>query len=349
MKSFSRRTFLAGSVVTAAGALSACRRGQVGDVLYVMDWAHYIPVRILQLFEREYKIRVQYQAYGSNQEMLLRLRAAEFPWDVAFPCQQYIQPMTEQKLLRRLDHSKLPNLSNLEDAFSKPFWDPQMEYGVPVSWGLTGIAYSRQIQVPIRRWADMWDERLRERLTMLNDPDEVLAAALLKLGLPMNSSEPEHLRLAAEQAIEQKRLLHSYGILESKDRLISGEFQVAQLWSNLAGQAIAASPNINFVFPEEGFPIYAENAVILAGAQNPDGAHAFINFLMIPEVSAMLSEYAYSPSTVRNTKPFLPLPLREDPLLFPNPAEVARGQWFRPQPAEARERRVGWWQQVQTA
>jgi spermidine/putrescine transport system substrate-binding protein len=329
-------------------AFGGCR-ASMGPMLYVMDWAHYIPVRILQIFEREYRIRVQYQAYGSNQEMLLRLRAAELPWDVAFPCQQYIQPMKEQQLLRRLDHSKLPNLGNLEDQFSKPFWDPQLEHCVPVSWGCTGIAYSRQIQMEIRGWADLWDERLRERLTMLNDPDEVLAASLLKLGLPMNSSDPEHLRAAAEQAVEQKRLLHSYGILESKDRLISGEFQVAQLWSNLAGQAIAASPNIQFVFPEEGFPLYAENAVILEKAQNPEAAHAFINFLLLPEVSAMISEYAYSPSTVRNTKPFLPLRLRDDRLLFPKSADISRGQWFQPQPAEARERRAAWWREVQAA
>ncbi|MDZ7639035.1 MAG: spermidine/putrescine ABC transporter substrate-binding protein [Bryobacterales bacterium] len=348
MRKFSRRSLLSAAAAATLGFAGGCGRNG-GETLYVMDWAHYIPVRVLQLFERESGIRVRYQAYGSNDEMLRRLALAELPWDVAFPCQQHLQAMRRRKLLQPLDHAKLPNLSSLSADFAKPFWDPRLEFSVPVSWGCTGIAYSRQLQMKIGKWADLWDERLRERLTMLNDRDEVLAASLLKLGLSLNSSHPEHLRAAGEEALRQKRLVHSYGTLESKNRLLSGEFQVAQLWSNLAGQAIAAAPNIEFVFPEEGFPVYAENAVVLNTALNSVAAHSFINFLLVPEVAAMLSEFAYTPSTVEGTRKFLPLRLREDPLLFMDPAMLARGQWFKPQETEAQARRQLVWQQILAA
>jgi spermidine/putrescine transport system substrate-binding protein len=349
MKSISRRHFLAGSASVVAGASLAGCGANGFRTLYVLDWVHYIPVNVLQQFERAYQIRVRYRAYGSNQEMLDRLQRAEFPWDIAFPCQQFLPRMRQQGLLVDLDHALLPNLVHLGHPFAKPFWDPGLQYSVPCTWGVTGIAYSRQVQMDIRRWAHLWDERLRERLTMLDDRDEVLGAALLKLGYPVNSSDPGHLAKASAEAIAQKRLVHSYGINESKDRLVSGEFQVSQLWSNLAGQAISASPNLQFVFPDEGFPMYAENAVVLRGAKEPEAAHAFINFLLTPEIAAQVSANAFTSPTVPEARRYLPLRLREDPLLFPSQEVLARGQWMEPHADEALVQRRAAWQRIQAA
>ncbi|MCW5966491.1 MAG: spermidine/putrescine ABC transporter substrate-binding protein, partial [Bryobacterales bacterium] len=303
----------------------------------------------LQQFERNFQVKVRYRAYGSNQEMLDRLQRAEFPWDLAFPCQQFLPRMRRQNLITDLDRSLLPNLANLSPEFRNPFWDVELKDSVPCSWGLTGIAFSRQLQLEIRRWADLWDERLRERLTMLDDRDEVLGAALLKLGYPVNSADPRHMAAASAEAIRQKRLVRSYGITESKDRLVSGEFQVAQLWSNLAGQAMAASPNLEFVFPEEGFPMYAENAVVLRSSAEPELAHAFINFLLTPEIAARISANAYTPSTVPESRRFLPLRLRENPLLFPAEDVLKRGQWLVAQPDDALVLRRAAWQRIQAA
>ncbi len=349
MKPFSRRKFLAGTASTVASVgLGGC--GANGfRTLYVLDWVHYIPVNVLQQFERAFQVRVRYRAYGSNQEMLDRLQRHEFPWDVSFPCQQFLPRMRRQNLITELDHSLLPNLANLGPSFQKPAWDPALQFSVPCTWGVTGIAFSRQLQIKIRCWADLWDERLRERLTMLDDRDEVLGAALLKLGYSVNSADPRQLAAASAESISQKRLVHSYGINESKDRLVSGEFQVSQLWSNLAGQAISASPNLEFVFPEEGFPMYTENAVILNGAKEPVLAHAFINFLLTPEIAAQISANAYTSTTVPDSRRYLPLRLREDPLLFPSDEVLKRGQWLEAQPDEALVLRRAAWQRILSA
>ncbi len=349
MKPISRRSFLAGCTGLGVSAGLAGCGGNGFRTLYVLDWVHYIPVNVLQQFERNFQVKVRYRAYDSNQEMLDRLQRAEFPWDIAFPCQQFLPRMRRQGLLAELDHALLPNLANLAPQFRNPTWDPELKDSVPCSWGLTGIAYSRQLRLEITSWADLWDERLRERLTMLDERDEVLGAALLKLGYPLNSADPRHLAAASAEAIAQKRLVHSYGISESKDRLVSGEYQVSQLWSNLAGQAIAASPNLDFVFPAEGFPMYAENAVVLRTSSQPELAHAFINFLLIPEIAAQISANAFTPSTVPESRRFLPLRLREDPLLFPDAEVLRRGQWFEDQTDEALVLRRAAWQRIQTA
>jgi spermidine/putrescine transport system substrate-binding protein len=343
MNSISRRSFLAGSA-----ALAGCGRNAF-RTLYVLDWVHYIPVNVLQIFERDFGAKVRYRAYGSNQEMLDRLQRVEFPWDIAFPCQQFIPRMLSQELLQPIEHNRIPNLDYLGAEFRRPFWDVDLKYSVPVSWGLTGIAFSRQLRLQVTGWKDLWDERLRERLTMLDDRDEVLGAALLKLGFPVNSADPRHLAAAGAEAIRQKPLVHSYGIVESKDRLVSGEFQVSQLWSNLAGQAISASPNLDFVFPEEGFPIYAENAVLLRTSSEPDLAHAFINFLLTPEISAMVAANAFTAPTVPECRRYLPIRLRDNPILFPPAEFLQRGQWIEAQTDESAVHRRAAWQRVQAA
>lgn len=343
MSSISRRTLLAGSA-----AFSGCRRS-VFRTLYVLDWVHYIPVNVLQIFERDFGVKIRYRAYDSNQEMLARLQRAEFPWDLAFPCHQYLPRMLRDELLQPIDRSLVPNIANLGPEFQKPAWDQDLKHSIPMSWGVTGIAYSRQLPMKITGWKDLWDERLRERMTMLDDQDEVLGAALLKLGFPLNSSDPRHLAAASAEAIRQKSLVHSYGISESKDRLVSGEFQVSQLWSNLAGQAIAASPNLEFLFPEEGFPVYAETAVVLRSSAETELAHSFINFLLNPEVAALITANAFTATTVPESRRFLPMRLRSSPLLFPSVEVMQRGQWFQGQSVEGTVQRRAAWQRIRSA
>ena len=93
-------------------------------------------------------------------------------------------------------------------------------------------------------WADLWDERLRGRMTMLDDPGEVLGACLKKLGCSLNSTNPSELRRAQREAVAQKRLLRAYLNAEVRDQLVAGDVLAAQLWATTAQQAIDASRDL---------------------------------------------------------------------------------------------------------
>ncbi len=71
-------------------------------------------------------------------------------------------------------------------------------------WGATGIAYNTSVAPLPAAWADLWGARLKGRLTMLDDPEEVLGACLLKLRLSYNSTDDGSLRSAEREAIAQK-------------------------------------------------------------------------------------------------------------------------------------------------
>ncbi len=49
---------------------------------------------------------------------------------------------------------------------------------------------------PPQSWADLWSDRYSRRLTMLDDPAEVFAACLKRLGFSINSGDENELKKA---------------------------------------------------------------------------------------------------------------------------------------------------------
>jgi len=335
-----RRAFLAG-----AATLAGCTRDR-RPRLNVFNWSSYVAPDTIANFEAEHGARVRYAIYESNEEMLARVISGNSGWDVVFPTNNYIRPMREFGLLAPLRLEWLPNLGRLEDRFQAPEWDPELRWSVPYMWGATGIVYSRALKPAPAAWADLWSERLGGRLTMLDDPAEVLGAGLKKLGCSLNSTDAGELRRAQREAIAQKRLLRAYLNAEVRDQLVAGDVLAAQLWATTAEQAIEASDQLAFVYPAEGFPLYADNAVILRESRRQELAHRLIDYLLRPEVAAAVVRATRTATANAAARALLPEVLRNNATLFP-PAEVlARGEWFQPMPAAAQRLRDRLWTEI---
>ena len=175
-----RRTFLMG----AAGAAACSRRPR----LNVYNWSDYVAPDTIANFEHETGIEVRYGTYESVPEMLAKVMSGNSGWDVVFPSAEYIQPMREMGLLAPLHSEKLPHLDALEASFRHPPWDRDLRWSVPYMWGVTGIAYQTALHKAPESWRDLWDGRLAGKITMLDDPPEVLGACLQMLGYSLNSS-----------------------------------------------------------------------------------------------------------------------------------------------------------------
>ena len=164
-----RRAFLMG-VAGLAGCTPSRPR------LNIYNWSNYVAPDTISSFEAQFGVSVRYATYESNEEMLAKVLGGNSGWDVVFPTHNRIPPMRQYGLLAPLDHTLLTNLSNLEPRFQVPPWDPHLEYGVPYMWGATGIAYNCSVAPPPTAWADLWSPRLKGRITMLDDPEELPAA-----------------------------------------------------------------------------------------------------------------------------------------------------------------------------
>src|SRR5258708_7875220 len=245
-----RRVFLA----TAGSALAACSRAS-RPRLNVWNWSNYVAPDTIPAFEREFGVEARYVTYESNEEMLAKVISGNSGWDVVFPSNYFIGPMAELNLLAPLKHEWLPNLPHLDGQFTRPLWDPELRYSVPYMWGSTGIVVRKSVAPPPRAWADLWNPALAGKLTMLDDPSEVLGACLKKLGCSLNSSNPDELRRAQGEAIRQKTLVRAYANAEVRDQVISGDVLCAQMWATTARLAMRETTELAFFHPSEGYAV----------------------------------------------------------------------------------------------
>ena len=183
---------------------------------------------------------------------------------------------------------------------------------------------------------------------MLDDPLEVFAACLKKIGDSLNTGDAEQLRAAEQQALAQKKLLRAYLNAEVRDQLIAGDVAAAQAWAVTAGQAIAAAPDrLAYALPVEGFARYADTAAILRESSRTELAHAFINYLLRPEVAAKIVQATQTATANAEILRLLPS-VRENRVLYP-PAEVlARAEWFEPQTVASQKLRDRLWTEIKS-
>jgi len=338
-----RRYFLLGMA-----GLAACRR-DMRPRLNVFNWSEYIHPETVPRFEAEFGVRVHYAVYESNEEMLARVLSGNSGWDVVFPTDYIVEPMLANQLLAPLDHSLLPNTGNLETRFQHPDWDPSLHWSIPYMVIAAGIAYNRKLGWVPDAWADLWDQRVRGRMTMLDDPFDVLAACLKKIGNSINTSDVAQLRAAQSQAIAQKPLLRAYLNAEVRDQLVSGDVLAAHMWNTVAQQAIDASSAIGFVYPREGYAVYPDSMVILRESKRPELAHRFLNFLLRPDIAAANALAARTTTTNAAARKLFPPEFRDNPVLYPAAETVARGEWAKTLDPGAQRLRDRIWTEIKSA
>lgn len=336
-----RRIFLASALSAAA-----CRTGE--RRLNVYNWSDYVAPDTISNFERETGVRVRYGTYESVQEMLAKVMGGNSQWDVVFPSADFVRPMVELGLLQPLRHELLTNLGALDPAFQRPPWDPELKWSIPYMHGTTGVVFQKQFG--IKAWADLWDTRLKGKITMLDDPVEVFGACLKKLGNSVNSGDEGQLRAASEQAIAQKPLLRAYLNAEVRDQLVAGDVGIAQAWAVTAGQAMAAAPGkLDYAFPAEGFARYADTVAILRESRRAELAHAFLDYILRPDVAAEIVKTTQTATANGAALRLLPAEVRESTVLYPSAETLARGEWFTPLSAAAQKIRDRLWTEIKSA
>jgi spermidine/putrescine transport system substrate-binding protein len=339
-----RRLFLMGLPGLLGCASNEPRR------LNVFNWSDYVAPDTIPNFEKEFGVTVRYSTYESNEEMLAKVAAGNSGWDVVFPSNYLILPMLENNLLAPLDHQRLPGLDHLAKPFRAPSWDSELRWCVPYMWGGTGIVYSRGAVTPApESWADLWSERYSGRLTMLDDPAEVLAACLLKLGYSLNSTDAGELEQAKQEAIAQKKFLRAYLNAEVQDQLVAGDILTAQLWATTATLAMNANAELAFCYPSEGFPLYTDNAAVLRESSQQELAHDFLAYLLRPGVAAEVATKTETATVNAAALDKMPQKLRENTTLFPAEQTLERGEWFATMTADAQQLRDRLWTEIKSA
>ncbi len=265
--------------------------GPLEGELRIFNWSDYIAADTISRFEKEFNVRVIYDTYESNEEMVAKLVAGGDGYDIVSPSGYLVPVLIEGGLLQPLDHAVLGNWSNLLPLFVDAEADRGGRYAMPYQWGMTGLAYRRDlVATPPTSWGDLGASALRGKVTMLDDGREVLGAMLKWRGHSVNSIDRAELDAALRDALAVKPNLRAYLSATVKGQLVSGDIAVAQLWSGDTRQAQLEESRIEFMMPREGTLIFTDYLVLPRRAPNRRAAHAFLNYVLRPEVAAEIAE-----------------------------------------------------------
>lgn len=301
------------------------------QALNIYAWAGEIPQEIIHDFERETGIPVNFAIFDSNETMFAKLKASpKGIYDVIMPSGYYVERMRKQNMLLRLDHQKIENIKHLSKKFKQAEFDEGNHYSVPYIWGATGFFYNQQwVKNPPRRWPDLWDKRWLKKLLILNDSREVFAMALLSLGYSPNDDNPLHIKQAYEKLLKLKPNIKLFASDNIQSIMIDEDAVAGAVWNADTYKANKENPDIQFIYPEDGFVLWADCFAIPANAPHPHQAYQFINYMMRPETAKKLALISEHPITNATAKKLLPQSMTDNKTLYPPESYLKQAQFQR--------------------
>lgn len=324
----------AGAAESASGRCGD--RSQLSDSVSFYNWTDYIDPEVLTMFEAECGVEVVYDTYSSNEDLLAKMQAGASGYDLIVPSDYMVSIMIQLDMLHALDHNNIPNLANIYPRFAETPYDPGNVYTAPYQWGTTGIGYN---EAEVGAVPDSWDyifdpemaEQFSGKISLLNDQREVIGAVLKYLGYSMNSVDPDELEEAKQTILAIKPYVATFDSDSFGDILVSGDVVIGHGWSGGYFQDIYASDNedLGYVIPKEGGVIWTDNLAIPKTAPNPYTAEVLINYILDPEIAAMISNSNYYASPVQTAEPMILDEIKQDPGIYPSEETLAKMEFLR--------------------
>lgn len=253
--------------------------------LNIFVWTEYFPQDMLDCFELVYGIKLNRDEYSSNEEMYAKISAGGASYDLVQPTDYIIGLMIRQELLQELDHSKLPNIGNLDAGWMNKDFDPGNKYTIPYLAGTDSIVVNTDaVTDPPQSWADLWKPEYAGRIVFLDDSRVVIGLTLLTLGYDPNTTDPAQLE---EAKVKLAQLIPNIKVFDSdspKTALIAGDVDLGLTWTGEAFIANQENPAIQFIYPKEGSILWQDNWAMLKDASHADAAYAWMNYLMQGDV-----------------------------------------------------------------
>ncbi len=361
---------------------------QEEKVLNVFNWSDYIADDTIQKFEDQTGIHVNYDVYDSNEILEAKLLAGNSGYDVVVPSSNFLARQEKAGIFLKLDKSKLPNLKNMDPDMMAVVAkaDPDNAYAVPYMTFTVGFGYNidkvkeRLGDVPLNTWDILFKPENVKKLqdcgvTMLDSPSEVMASALNYLGKDPNSENLDDLKAATDLLMSVRPYIRYFHSSQYIDDLASGEICAVLGYSGdvfiakdsadkaaAGGDASAASDassssaapapanavHIGYSIPKEGAVSSFDMLAIPADAQHPDNAHAFINFIMQPEIVAAITNYVFYRNPNKEATQYVDDDIKNNPGIYPPPDVSAKLFALLPHSADYDRELTRAWTQIKT-
>lgn len=309
----------------------------------VFNWSDYIDPAILEDFTKETGIKVVYDVFDSNEVLETKLLAGGTGYDIVVPTGPFLSRQIGAKVFRKLDKSKLPNITNMWDDIAKrsSIYDPGNEYSINYMWGSTAIGYNeakikeRMADAPVNSWDLIFKPEVIAKfkdcgIHILDAADDILPAALNYLKLDPNSKDPEDLKKAAALMESVRPNILKFHSSEYINALANGDICIAVGYSGDILQARKRAEEaknghtVIFSLPKEGAQMWFDQMAIPADSKRVEEAHIFLNYMMKPEVIAKASNVVSYANGNKASQQFLDEAIKTNPSVYPSEETMKR-------------------------
>ncbi|MBR2414099.1 MAG: spermidine/putrescine ABC transporter substrate-binding protein [Clostridia bacterium] len=291
----------------------------------VYNWGEYIDQSVLDDFEAQTGINVNYTTYASNEEMYSKIVSGAASYDVIIPSEYMISKMISEDLLAELDFANIPNYKYIGEAYRGLSYDPEEKYSVPYTWGTVVIVYNTKY-VDEEDVADesidlLWNEKYAGNILMFDNPRDTFALAHIKLGHSMNTTNPDDWYAAVDELKKQKPIVQAYVMDQIFDKMINEEAYIAAYYAGDAMTMMEENEDLAAYVPREGANMFFDSMCVLKSSQNKEAAEKFINFMCETEIAVRNAEAVWYAIPHTAAYEALDPEQSEDPLVYP-PQEV---------------------------
>ena len=338
------RFYLAAAGAALIGAVATVAPAQQERIVNVYNWSDYIAPGIIEAFTKETGIRVRYDTFDSNDTLETKLLAGKSGYDVVVPTAYFLERQIKAGVFQKLDKAQLPHLGAVWPVIAKHLaaYDPGNQYAVNYMWGTVGIGYNVKMARAILGGTgaiDSWNtifapgELAKFKgcgVHMLDSSDDVLPAALHFLGRDPNSTDPGDLEKAADLVAKVRPAVRKFHSSEFLNALATGEICLVLGWSGDVKQAqkrAAEAHNgieIAYAVPVEGAEMFFDNLAIPKDARHGAEAHAFIDYLLRPEVAAKNTNFLSYANGNLASQALIDPAILADRTVYPDETTMAR-------------------------
>ena len=274
--------------------------------LAMYTWGDYDdPELVGALAESSLGVKMKVDYFASNEDLITKLSAGggtNSGFDIVVPTGPYVVQMVQKGLIQKFDKTLLPNMVNVDPAFLGQAWDKDNEYSVCKNWGTTGFFYdTTKIKKELNTWQDFLDACMGEasgQCAVIDAPPNFVGPYFWANGIDWNTEDKASIDAAEKFLVEELaphiKAFDSY----PSTKLAEGAYSLAMAWNGDARQAYfrikdagGTPENWRWVLGTPDTELFMDTFCIAAGAPNAEAAHAWINWILIPENSIKDLEY----------------------------------------------------------
>jgi spermidine/putrescine transport system substrate-binding protein len=294
-------------VYTSNPAIADGMQPEKGATLKIYNWVAYVNQKDLNDFAKKYDCKVELTTFNTMDEALAKLRSGQFEFDVFLPTVDVLGELVVSKLVRPLNHTYIPNITQAWAQYQNPFYDQSWLYTVPYTIYTTGISWRKDHvdedpYTMANPWSMPWNAKYKGKVAVLDDTREGLGLGMLKNGITdLNTTDPAQLQLATNSLLELDSLVNLHIDNNDYTSIPTGQTWIHQAWSGDMAAAQSYMPKgtpvevVGYWFPTDGVgPVANDTMTVLSSGKNPVLAHLFLNYMLdLPNVLENISFNGY--------------------------------------------------------